>query len=1426
MENGSLVSKVAVEYFDPSGVFPLISRQLQSLLPLRDLHWKSPTRPLRSIHSLHVDLQAAKEPDRPGSKHGAQGLDRGSAAGVPGERRHQIPGLRQTPYLKIFFLRCDDNESYRATARKDLRDWLKSHTPASQSSSSRNSQENHDAFEWLIVHVVLPNTNAAGQPRSSGSYSKFENVAAEKSASSSKLLGRGSSTILEKIKADFNISSKSAPDRVVQIRLRPDDLPAELVPPRTPSTGPDYQESAQERSNAWQELVSKLKILILSSFTLRVSQYEDDIRERESQKALPGWNFCTFFMLKEGLARGFESVGLVEDALVVYDELSVGLENTVEGDDEDRMSTRSDSFLKYTKEMKDILLQSLTSDSTSDVVWDSDTPIVSTSRKDYRNLIVNSNVSLLDFQCYIFARQMSILLRMGTSHVDEEVNPGQGGVMKSSNLAPFSELCQRCALFISKASRTLKTELIQASRAQGIDSPMSLVDNIIASFAFAVAQQVLEVTDVSSLTKTHKELVAGGHHQTMERLQHPVRRSSLQPSVRSTTSSYINPIALLKDVEEKLSQQPVGDETRMTVNHDVRILAGNRADLLFLQRQITEKIASKNGWTVGISSLTKDEKSYSEVDLEHNPDQEASRLGDASNFREARGILVKSLLEALASASALSTWYEDITQLILEQCALALRLKTSQRLVVDLAILRYNSNDFSTAATYLSRVLPSFSNHSWSRIGTELAKLHSRCLRKLNKKDDFVRTTLGILSKDIHMTSSPNYSVYSFDPVHTQVSHDLLEDVISVSQDLPCEAIFPLTDFFDHINIGPFIHHLSDQDGFELELKIRYLLHVRLPADVVRIKLRCVDPPFQVLWLEPTSVTTFVPGINQLKLRAKAICTGFFTVEKLLIQSKKLSFETDLTRTEVLDIPMPYPTCASEEGQDVARRPQILCYSTDESLSIEIEASRDIHIDKARFLDIVIYTGRNEIQKGHLHIKAGSAGLRLMVADAMLVRGEATIVQGKGPGTLELANLAAQSTITIRLPYDLESHLPKINIGLECTYTTPAGTFKFLSSPSIAVDLMLDVSVHDLFRETRLYSRFQIRASKSIPLLVTSVKLQDSDRYHAEAPPCNLMPLLVFPKQEGSILYIIEPKTHDGSARQSYKNEEPLQLHVSFLPLNELIFEIAEKSMLQALRKTRLGFLTQFVRNAIIQPLRHLDGELLEEAALLGEICLPEPSHMGWNEVVECLEPGLRHELGQFLRQWHEDNRLIALDTSASANAQHRVQNISINVPLPDLHVLHTAKLSLPGKSVVTHGSVIPVIVTVTYTRRWWNPSSVSPSTDAADHSSEFLLEIDAPPDVWLLGGQRRARYSASEGQETRFELMLVPLKTGKLLLPEVTIRPSAGAMEDNRCETDYRSLGETVHVVANASDVTIGLNETSNGTEVVLMGSRRRQLE
>lgn len=463
-------------------MFSLIQEDLAARLPLRNLHWKSPTRPLRSIDSLHVDLIPSKQ-----SVQSSAALAPVGVAGTPGrtteenpkplvkekERRHQIPGLRQTPYLKVYLLRCDDSDTYKSTARKQIREWVKEHTPPSQSSSS-STQENHDAFEWMIIHVVVPDTPAASQPRGSSGSATGEK---EKTGAASRWT-RGTTTLLEKLRADFNISSKSAPDRVAQIRLQKEKVPPHVLPTPGPVTSPPIAESPQEQERAWSDVISKFKTLILLSFDLRVSQYEEDIRKNDAQRSFPGWNFNTFFILKEGLARGFESVGLVEDALLGYDELSIGLDTVIREQAKEGSEAQGGVILDHSQDLyeqaKAVLKQSQEDGVNVEELQARlhDKRPISAQKKDYRGLILANDISIFDFRIYIFARQMSLLLRLGNSQsvrsdlaakLQPRSNAGQSGDQTNAaeDLFSLAELCSRAINFITFAGRLLRDDLMK-----------------------------------------------------------------------------------------------------------------------------------------------------------------------------------------------------------------------------------------------------------------------------------------------------------------------------------------------------------------------------------------------------------------------------------------------------------------------------------------------------------------------------------------------------------------------------------------------------------------------------------------------------------------------------------------------------------------------------------------------------------------------------------------------------------------------------------------------------------------------------------------------------------------------------------------------------------------------------------------------------
>lgn len=703
---------MTVEYSDPSGIFSLVSDHIQQILPLRNLHWNSSSRPLRSISSLHVELIPAQGgssysgredgvPTQTSSiNNGASGNFQQSgprsrqSAESKKERRHQIPGLRQTPYLKIYLLRCDDTETYKNVSRKLLRDWVRSHTPSIQSGASINKVDNHDAFEWLIIHVLLPNgefskgIHNSGISRGAGRGDRSSNTA--------RWSARGSSTVLEKVRSDFNGTSKSATDRVAQVQLG-EDLEVSAVLNPSNSTSDHFH----DEKHGWGDLISKLKYLILASFDRRVSQYEDDIKEKDSQRKLPGWNFNTFFVLKEGLARGFESVGLVEDALTGYHELSAALRPIVD-EQSTNLSAQSQTglFRDFTDDLREEFIKAtaalqqnqrkhdnMAPDKNVErqqkkIIYDFGALILDTDRKPYRDMILANDISAYEFLCYVFARQVSLLLRLanpsashggspnghssdGDPSLEIHVKADQSGASMvgepGAQLLVLSEICLKAVEFINSVTRTIRNDLRTSVEELGHSDEgirnlpeatrLSIVENLVASWTFSAAQCILKKTSTQSLSGQLEPFLRQFKSQpsdrssfkenrvdaveSVKREKFPDRSSSLKsPTLGESYVQAKVPVITPLDVFQLLP--PRSSQT------GIQELAAQRAELTGLARRALGSLGlRKNLWR----------GNWNDLESTHLSDDEMDEVSLEDTMRDA----MKSIGESFRSNNSLGT---------------------------------------------------------------------------------------------------------------------------------------------------------------------------------------------------------------------------------------------------------------------------------------------------------------------------------------------------------------------------------------------------------------------------------------------------------------------------------------------------------------------------------------------------------------------------------------------------------------------------------------------------------------------------------------------------------------------------------------------------------------------------------------------------
>ncbi|KAI9923776.1 hypothetical protein MW887_008258, partial [Aspergillus wentii] len=1225
-------NNVTVEYTDPSGLFPSVQPIIESKLPLKNLHWKSPTRPVRSIESLRIGFVPGQH-DVAERKSSSDTI----AGAVTHHRRHQIPGLRQTPYLKIYLLRCDDNETYKASARKAVREWIKTHAAAApQSTTSTSSQEKHDAFEWLILHVVQDGSGA------------------DKAVPSSKW-GRGTTTVLEKVKADFNGSSKSAVDRVAQLRL-----------PK-----PGTNQKPPELADQVEDLVEKIKNAILASFDLRVAQYEEDIKEKDSQRSLPGWNFCTFFILKEGLARGFENVGLYDDALVGYDELSVGLDTAINEQLEGTNDQHGGAFLTCSKDWREKAQAVLNSQSADaeDAPKSGDevlTPIpeidaqdfpLDSNKKPYREMILASDISIFHFRTYVFSRQLTLLLRAARapSLINSEMGSAQTTPKKDKkpeDLMLLSEICERATEFISLAARTLRYDL--EIGLTNVDNPAKpeIINNLVSAWTYAAALQILSQTFTPNLSLPESSLHAVGKTAdgagpaaaiAETRPDVPRRSSSLvaappnRPN-RPNSQDIFSPDSIIP-IHTRSGTEPLVPTSTITQKTGSEQLASGRGELLLQSRRVLEEIASVCGWKEKWNDLgllfddkNSGERDMADVSLD---DEGQAPAPEPKTVPSIRGIDLPGLKAALSSRKAFLSQYAELTDQIFRHHITANRTFSAEMAVADIAILRFRQADYSAAASFFHHIAPFYGSKNWVVLEGIMLEMYARCLKELKRSEEYVRMVLRLLAKFAAYSQanlSGRQKTLDASSVFTEKSpvSQYVDELFEASGALQKEISAPLADFFGDLRVNPAIRHYEDKDGFQIQLSLRFLLGEKI--DVESIKARLVNASgtqSNEHWIDAPTKAMIRSSPTKIMIDSSMVLEGKYFVDRLELRAGNIVFT--LIGGKNSAFPLGFREVVDAEEED--SRPYIYCHPPPDGLRAKIVSPHLVNLEGMRTLELELHSGWNDIQTGTIRVRPATAGLRLRIAEAEVVEGEINIVANNESGTIEFTKFGAQSFVRFRIPYTVEEPHAMLTARAEVGYETTHGRFSYSSVHSISSALPISVNVQDIFKDEVLFSRFTISPAMLTPLRILGCNIPSSEVYEVQSSIRDTVAMDVFPKQPASLLYKIRQREDSVSTPRSKRS---LRLSVEFTCVDDECLNAVEKTFKAAIEasvyRPYSSLLTSHVVEAFRTQLSHSDMEVI---GLTREIETLAYQSIRWENLLSALkepEEGLRAWLGE----WHK----------------------------------------------------------------------------------------------------------------------------------------------------------------------------------------------
>lgn len=320
-----------------------------------------------------------------------------------------------------------------------------------------------------------------------------------------------------------------------------------------------------------------------------------------------------------------------------------------------------------------------------------------------------------------------------------------------------------------------------------------------------------------------------------------------------------------------------------------------------------------------------------------------------------------------------------------------------------------------------------------------------------------------------------------------------------------------------------------------------------------------------------------------------------------------------------------------------AKKARVQCFPRAEALDARVYLSHFIHIDKPRHIEISCSTGANDVQRAEIRLKSASAGLRLRTAEVSLESEEGAIEDSQKPGIITVGELPANSSITLKIPYDMETILQDLTVKAEIDYHTATGQFQYFSSFTIPVELPLDVNVHDHFKGKSLFSKFNIKTANQVPLELLDVELEGSDEFDVHAPRRSKKPLHVFGKQPVAVTYKIAKK---GVDREESTPTQPaktgsLALAVEYRCLNEDVLDRLRAYFATAVKDSPVAYLSRLLLAAFVDRAeRKIIPYQYEKMALLEKVDMGAFEEVDWAECLESLPQSTRNETRLWLQGW------------------------------------------------------------------------------------------------------------------------------------------------------------------------------------------------
>ncbi|KAI0461856.1 hypothetical protein LJB42_004459 [Komagataella kurtzmanii] len=725
------------------------------------------------------------------------------------------------------------------------------------------------------------------------------------------------------------------------------------------------------------------------------------------------------------------------------------------------------------------------------------------------------------------------------------------------------------------------------------------------------------------------------------------------------------------------------------------------------------------------------------------------------------------------------------------------RRRTADTLTTELAIMAYEKGDYEKTRTIIHDAIYYFKEQGWNFVSGYALKVYIDCLHKTNEKD-----SLLFLGSYLQLFATNSLAPSQADQCVKEVKKRI--------DNVP-ETEYDLTNFCS-VSVGT-NQIVNTVDTYSIEITLYNTIqseNERLIFDKMSLHLESNDGKKRLVF----EIDSVELKNDKILLTSRQIMNDEFVVKKLVCHMGKLKFVKSFSDWFSTSRILLYQQLTTNDLQ-----------TKNTILSVDLPTTRELNMER---ILVNCYTGDQDIQTlvfdfTETEIDQTLEGMKL-VHNGEEVSFELLEIAGSLLKPIRLnGTIKKNSHLELFIPHSRVEYDTKVLFNVTCRYESTEG-FEFSNSyqKNLNISLSIAVSVQDLFKDRFLYSNFTIGTSTQDKyLIISDTKFYSPDsKTETDATfriTTGYIPdsILASYEQRVSVFYILEP----------FEN----------CSVQNLCLKVTYRSIELECRKYSKARLTQILTEEKLLNYFFLvesicDDLEFEELTYYNKKIIKSKSVPQWKDQLmtefQNKDKNLLRAVSHFLDIlahgiYADDHSVVSME-------------LFIDVPMPSIDILHVVDFEPIEQNVEDFRVEEPIQFALklkTDTR--WSDMDFGKQESCSELSNDdketvdkttgeetkvelnrninkkycFFLEVQ-DSDTWLISGITTFTYEVdiSRGKNiTTFDEMrfvLIPLKTGQLLLPKVEIKHGDPG-ESLRYEVDYKNGSESILVVSASKNAT-----------------------